>query len=61
MQFVHKIPKDVNSYRVRVLEAYMSRTIEEIRNHIQDFQIIRKYVNELEETLEEKQYEFTCV
>ncbi len=41
--------------RVRVLEAYVSRTTKEIRNLTQDFQIIRNYVNELNEKLEEKQ------
>ncbi len=49
--------KDLAHYkeRVRVLEAYMSRTTKEIRNLTQDFQIIRNYVNELNEKLEEKQ------
>ncbi len=48
--------KDLAHYkeRVRVLEAYMSHTIKEIRNHIQDFQIIRNYVSELKEELVEK-------
>ncbi len=43
--------KDLAHYkeRVRVLEAYVSRIIKEIRNLTQDFQIIRNYV-----------YEFTC-
>ncbi len=49
--------KDLAHYkeRVRVLEAYISRTTKEIRNLTHDFQIIRNYVNELNEKLEEKQ------
>ena len=49
--------KDLAHYkeRVRVLEAYVSRTTKEIRNLTQDFQIIRNYVNELNEKLKEKQ------
>ena len=49
--------KDLAHYkeRVRVLEAYVSRTTKEIRNLTQDFQIIINYVNELEKKLKEKQ------
>ncbi len=48
--------KDLAHYkeRVRVLEAYVSRIIKEIRNLTQDFQIIRNYVNKLNEKLVEK-------
>ncbi len=57
------IKKDIEDYkkdlahykeRVRVLEAYVSHTTKEIRNLTQDFQIIRNYVSELNEKLEEK-------